>query len=184
MSSSLVRELGYCMPWGPPKKERTWAIYCFPGNCLIPPFSCHAPTCWHLKTQLVWKDWLPICLNTTTKWVLGGLVLGPFIYKPSELFLAQLWQSKLQHILPRKMTQHDSLSSSYKELDRYWVRVVILSCWQTWPPAPTKDTLQVPGPGPPRGLANPRSLWQLLGLRSNLPSSLFYSHCSPNPLRP
>lgn len=81
------------------------------------------------------------------------------------------------------MTQHDSLSSSYKELDRYWVRVVILSRWRTWPPAPTKDTLQVPGPGPPRGLANPGSRRQLLGLRSNLPSSLFYPHCSPNPLR-
>lgn len=45
----------------------------------------------------------------------GGLVLGPFIspsgLKPSEPFLAPavvVRQSKLQPILPRKMTQHDS----------------------------------------------------------------------------
>ena len=83
------------MPWGPPKKERTWAIHCSPGNCLIPQFSCHAP-------YLVAQTEDPACLEglpghlskDNNEMVLGGLVLGPFLFssdhKPSELFLAQL----------------------------------------------------------------------------------------------
>lgn len=64
------------------------------------------------------------------------------------------------------------------------MRVIILSCRQTWPPAPTQDTSQGSGPGPPRGTASPGSPRQLPGPPSNLLKLLILPTCRPNPLRP
>lgn len=112
------------------------------------------------------------------KRVPGGLVLGPSFPLPAMNPQNRpgpgcgLQPSKLQPMRPGRVTQHDSRSSSFKALEGGFAGVFTLPLGRaTWPPVPTKATLQVPA-RPTQGISGPRVSKQLPGPRAHLPKLL------------